>query len=384
MSKLDYIAWMHHALSIAGRGAGRTSPNPLVGAVLVSDSGELIGEGWHGEYGGPHAEVWAVRDSIRRGNEALLSRATMYVTLEPCSHFGKTPPCADLIVEKQIPSVVVAMSDPNPKVGGKGLQRLREAGIEVVSGVMEYEAQRLNEPFVRHVQTKRPFVTLKIAQTLDGRIATVTGDSRWVTGKEARTLVHRMRAESDAVLIGSGTALKDNPALTVRHDWPGRSENDDRQPYRIVLDRKGMLPSDLGLFNDGFVEKTIVFTAPGNVTTYAERVPVAVLSVPERNGHLSLEAVLDTLGSRDVFPIIQSVMVEAGPGLATALLSQDLVDRLDLFIAPKILGKGISSVHDLGITAMGDALRFADHRIQQVGEDLHFTGWIRPVPGRLR
>lgn len=381
MSKPDHTIWMRRALSIAEHGAGHVSPNPLVGAVLVSGSGTMIGEGWHGEYGGAHAEVWAVRDAIRRGNEALLDQATLYVSLEPCSHFGKTPPCADLIVAKKIPRVVVAMLDPNPKVGGQGVERLREAGVDVVLGIMEYEAQRLNEPFVRHIQTRRPFIILKIAQTLDGRIATSTGDSRWITGIEAREFVHRMRAEVDAVLVGSGTAMHDNPALTVRHDWPGRQENDDRQPYRIVLDRKGMLPSDLSLFNDDFVAKTIVFTAPEHKAEYARRVAPTVLSATDHDGHLSLGAILDTLGTGESAPRIQSLMVEAGPGLATALIRQDLVDRFELFIAPKILGKGISAIGDLTILKLTDALTFTDMCLRPIGQDIHFTCWMRSIPG---
>lgn len=368
---------MRHALDLARNGAGHVSPNPLVGAVLVSETGELVGEGWHGEYGKAHAEAWAVQDAIRRGNEDVLERSSMYVTLEPCSHFGRTPPCADLIVEKKIPRVVVAMKDPNPRVAGRGLQRLRDAGIDVVTGVLEHEAQRLNEPFVRHILTKRPFVILKIAQTLDGRIATSSGDSRWVTGKEARTLVHKMRAESDAVLIGSGTAMKDNPALTVRHEWPGKPENDDRQPYRIVLDRNGVLASDLTVFTDGFSEKTIVFTSPGNARSYADRVAVKVIGVPERQGHLSLEAILEILGKGEETPLIQSILIEAGPGLATALLQQDLVDRLELFIAPKILGEGIPAVGNLGIETMAESLVFAETRWAPIGSDMHVTGWMR-------
>ena len=240
-------AAMDRALALAARGAGAVSPNPLVGAVVLGPEGEVWGEGWHRAYGGPHAEVWAVRDAEERGLGDRLQEATLVVTLEPCSHHGKTPPCADLVVRKGIRHVAVAHADPFSEVAGRGIERMREAGVEVVVGVREREARRLNEAFLTHVRTGRPLVTLKTAATLDGRVATRTGDSRWVTSSESRQLVHRLRAEADAVLVGAGTAAADDPALTVR-DVP--LQDGQRQPLRVVLDRAGDLRPDLQLFAD--------------------------------------------------------------------------------------------------------------------------------------
>jgi diaminohydroxyphosphoribosylaminopyrimidine deaminase / 5-amino-6-(5-phosphoribosylamino)uracil reductase len=382
MSPAD-ATWMDRALALASRGAGCVSPNPMVGAVLVSPAGEVLGEGWHGRFGGPHAEVWAVRDAASRGHAARLAEATLFVSLEPCSHHGKTPPCADLIVETGIPRVVAAMEDPDPRVAGRGLARLREAGVEVSVGVRRREAARLNEAFVRHVTTGRPLVTLKVAQTLDGRVATRSGDSRWVSGPAARALVHRWRAEADAVLVGAGTARADDPALTVRHDWPGRPAGDTRQPGRVVLDRAGTLPPSLKLFTDAHAARTVAAVAGGAAPAYARALAAsggALLALPERDGHLDLEALLAALGAGvDGRQPVQSLLVEAGPRLATALLAGDLVDRLAVFIAPRVLGEGLPSVGDLGIATMAAARTFAEHSWETVGEDVLFRGFAREV-----
>ena len=243
----DHDSLMQRCLALAARGAGYVSPNPLVGAVLVGPDGDVLGEGWHRRYGGPHAEAEAVRDAEARGHAGRLAEATLYVSLEPCSHHGKTPPCADLIVDRAIPRVVVAHEDPFPEVAGRGLRRLR---AEVTVGVGEREARRLNEAFLRHVATGRPLVSLKWAQTLDGQVATRSGDSRWVSSEASRALVHRWRAEMDAVLVGAGTARADDPRLTVRHvEGP--------QPLRVVLDRAGALPPSLQLFSDAQAGRTL-------------------------------------------------------------------------------------------------------------------------------
>lgn len=383
MTKPEQTRWMLHALALAERGAGTVSPNPLVGAVLIGPDGDLWGQGWHGRYGGPHAEVWAVRDAERNGFGELLAEATMVVTLEPCSHHGNTPPCADLVIERDIRRIVVAMEDPNPKVAGRGLARLRDAGAQVSVGACGHEAARLNEAFVHHVGTGRPLVTLKIAATLDGQVATASGDSRWVTSPDARALVHRWRAESDAVLIGSGTALSDDPALTVR-DWP--LFDGATQPLRVVLDRAGALPASLALFSDEHAGRTLAITAEASAPTYRDALESAggrVWSLPTAGAHLDLAALLTRLGSGTNLPDgvrpVQSVLVEAGPGLATALLRADLVDRLYWFVAPKLVGDGISATGDLGMLKMADALTFAESRWEAVGPDMLFRGFMRPV-----
>lgn len=369
---------MARALALAEHGAGAVSPNPLVGCVVVGPSGKVIGQGWHGQYGGPHAEVWAVLDAERRHGAEILRDSTLYVNLEPCSHWGKTPPCADLILDKGIPRVVVGMEDPNPRVAGQGIERLREHGVDVTVGVLEQESRRLNEAFVHHLATGRPLVTLKIAQTLDGRVATPSGDSRWVTGEAARTLVHRMRATLDGVLVGHGTAVADDPALTVRHV-------EGRQPLRIALDREGALPASLKLFTDEHAAETVAVVGEGATPGYADALAErggTVLPIPEVDGHLDLGALLDTLGAgvSDHGPV-QSLLVEAGPGLATALMRQDLVDRLALFIAPKLVGDGRPSFGYLGVERMADAGTFAEVRWERVGEDILCRGFRRALDG---
>ena len=373
---------MDRALALAARGAGAVSPNPLVGAVVVGPGGAVWGEGWHGAWGGPHAEVWAVRDAERNGYGDRLDEATLFVTLEPCSHTGKTPPCTDLVLDKGVPRVVVAHADPFPAVAGRGIERLRAAGVEVTVGVRGRAARRLNEAFLTHVRTGRPLVTLKTAATLDGQVAAASGDSRWVTGRAARALVHRLRAEADAVLVGSGTARADDPALTVR-DVPLTAGQ--RQPLRVVLDRTGALPARLAVFADG-AAPTVAVVSDGAAPPYADALEAAggaVLRVPERAGHLDLGAALDALGGGAGLPAgvrpVQSLLVEAGPGLATALLSQDLADRVLWFVAPKVLGAGTPAVGDLGAGRMADALAFAEARWDVLGADVLLRGYRRDV-----
>jgi len=369
--------WMDRCLSLAERGAGTVSPNPMVGAIVVDQDGNILGEGAHETFGGPHAEVAALRAAEDQHGADALRDATLYVNLEPCSHHGKTPPCTNLIVEKGVPHVVVGTVDPFPQAQGAGIRQLREQGVDVEIGVHEHACRRFNEAFFHHVDTGRPLVTLKVAQTLDGRIATCTGDSQWITGTEARTLVHRWRATLDGVLVGSGTARSDDPRLTVRHV-------DGRQPLRLVLDREGALPADRTLFTDEYVASTIaVVGEEAGRPAYADRVVGAgghILRVPVTpDDHLDLHALLRRLGTdggRDAEPI-QSLMVEAGPGLATALLRHDLVDRLFCFVAPKVLGEGMPVIDDLGVTAMDNAVTFAEQEWERVDDDMLFRGYLR-------
>jgi diaminohydroxyphosphoribosylaminopyrimidine deaminase/5-amino-6-(5-phosphoribosylamino)uracil reductase len=345
----------------------------MVGAVLVSADGEVLGEGFHERYGEPHAEANALRDA---GGAADLEAATLYVNLEPCAHHGKTPPCTELILEKGIGRVVVGMTDPHVEAGG-GLDKLRAAGVATKTGVLERACRRLNEAFACHATTGRPLVTLKQAQTLDGRVATRTGDARWISGEASRDRVHRWRAETDAVLVGSGTARADDPRLTVR-----RTEGP--QPVRLVLDRTGgALPPDLRLFSDDHVAHTAAVVGDErSAPPYAETLREAggeIVRVPERDGHLDLAALLDRLGERGAAGSrsLQSLMVEAGPGLATAFLHQDLADRVFLFLAPKLLGEGTPAVGDLGLRAMAEARSFAEARWEPVGDDMLFRGYRR-------
>ena len=376
MNTADHDRWMQRCLDLAARGAGHVSPNPMVGAVLVDAEGRVLGEGWHQAFGGPHAERHAVAEAERGHGLDALRRATLYVNLEPCNHHGKTPPCTDLILEKRIPRVVVGMADPSEVAGG-GIARLRDRSVMVTTGVLETPCRRFNEAFVHHTRTGRPLVTLKIAQTLDGRIATETGDARWISGQAALRLGHRWRAELDGILVGSGTARQDDPALTVRLV-------EGRQPQRFVLDRAGTLPPHLKLFTDAFRHHTTAVVGEAATPAYADALLAdggRLLRLPEIDGHLDLDALVQRLGhdgGRDGLPL-QSLFVEAGPGLATALLRQDLVDRFFLFVAPKVIGSGVPALSSLGVECLADALTFAEHTWEQVGEDLLFRGYRRGV-----
>ena len=377
-SRNAHEKWMAFCLDLARQGAGLVSPNPMVGAVLVGTDDTLLGQGLHHEYGGPHAEVYAIRDAERRYGPDALEHATLYVSLEPCSHRGKRPPCANLILEKRIPRVVVGTRDPFlKKFKSGGVERLRKQGVEVVEGVLEAECKRLNEAFLHHVRTGRPLVTLKMAQTLDARLAGASGASQWISGDLSRRLAHHWRAETDGVLVGTETARQDNPSLTVRHV-------EGRHPVRIALDRAGRLPADLNLFADGQADKTMVVAAESARIPYEEALLERggrVLRVAERDGALDLRGMLEALGEcggRDGLPM-QSLLVEGGAALAASLLRQDLADRLFLFIAPKALGAGPVSIDGIGREDLAEALTFAEHAWESVGEDMVFKGYRRAL-----
>jgi diaminohydroxyphosphoribosylaminopyrimidine deaminase/5-amino-6-(5-phosphoribosylamino)uracil reductase len=395
-SEQDDERWMRRALALAKRGAGRVSPNPLVGAVVVGSCGEQLGEGEHRAAGEAHAEVNAIRAAEEAHGAGVLTEATLYVTLEPCTHHGRTPPCTDLILEKGISRVVVGMADPHPAAAG-GIRRLREAGVAVRTGVLGAACRRQNEAFAHHVRTGRPLVTLKQAQTLGGQVATATGDSRWITAKPARRRVHRWRNEADAVLVAAGTAAADDPRLTVRDPEPLDEEAPaaDRtaaahQPRRVVLDRTGRLSATLNLFSDAHAARTTAVVGEArSLPSYAEALRDAggrLQRAPERAGHLDLNVLLERLGSpsEENVPLVQSLFVEAGPGLATALIRQDLVDRYFLFVAPKLLGTGTPAIGALGEEAapherIASARTFAEHSWETVGPDVLFKGFRREV-----
>lgn len=361
--------WMQRALSLAQNGMGFVSPNPMVGCVIVSESGDIIGEGYHERYGEAHAEVAAL-NSV--SDTAVLNGATMYVTLEPCSHHGKTPPCASLVSKQPIKRVVVAMKDPFKEVDGKGIEQIREAGIRVDVGVLKSEAETLNEKWLHYLEFGRPFITLKIAQSADGYIAAPNGDSKWISSQESRKRVHLWRSQDDAVLVGRNTALHDNPSLTVRMV-------EGRQPKRVVIDGPRLLPDNLNLFSDVFEEKTIVLTydkGEGRDETdpmlkilHSNYFRGEVVLTEQKNGHVDLRDAMHKLGDLG----LTSILVEGGQQLSTALLREGLVDRLHLFIAPKLLGGGTKSVFGLGIERMEDVIPFNNHSWEQVGSDMLLT-----------
>ena len=327
-------------LELAEKGRGKTSPNPLVGAVIVKN-GRIVGQGYHRKAGTPHAEINALSDAREKARGASL-----YVNLEPCCHYGRTRPCTGEIIKAGISEVIFSLRDPNPSVNGKGAAQLRRAGIRVRSGLLRKEAEQLNEVYLKYITTGRPFVILKTAQTLDGRIATGSGDSKWVTGEKARKLVHRLRAECDAVAVGAGTVRADNPSLTVRLVK-------GRNPYRLIVSSHLKFPRTVSLFNDNDDAKTIVATTASSAPRL-EAKNLIIWEVRNGKGGLSLEDLLDKAGRFG----ISSLLVEGGAGLATSFIKSGLVDKHYIFLAPKLIGAGVEAVGDLNIKKMSDAVGY--------------------------
>ncbi len=329
--------FMRRALDLAKLGIGMVSPNPMVGCVIVCD-GKIIGEGYHQKYGESHAEVNAIASV---SDQNMLEKSTAYVTLEPCSHFGKTPPCADLIIEKKIRKVVVCNQDPNPLVAGKGLQKIKEAGIAVEVGLMESEGLELNKRFFTYHEKKRPYVILKWAQTADGFIARENFDSKWISNAQSRQLVHKWRAEEAAIMVGTNTAKYDNPELTVR-DWVGKN------PVRVVIDRKLALNSALKLF-DGLVP-TLVFTEKEHQSS--ENIEYI------HTNRISASSILEALYERR----IQSVLIEGGAALINVFIKENFWDEARVFTSQKTFDIGISAptisnIPDLEEDVAGDKLQ---------------------------
>jgi len=342
------------------------SPNPRVGAVLVKN-GKIVGEGAHRQYGGPHAEIAALKEAGSRAKGAIL-----YVTLEPCSHYGKTPPCAKAVSEAGVVKVVAAMKDPFPLVAGGGFALLKKAGIKVQTGVLETEAKKMNESFVFSVVRQRPKVILKAAITLDGKIATAAGKSKWITGSLALKKAHQMRSTVDAVLVGSGTALIDNPSLTVRLAGYGR---EDGWPLRVLLDSQLRVKPTAKLFQGS--PKTLVFTSP-KASLVRERAlrqrGAQVFRVPLKGKMLSLEAVLKTLYTLPV----RSLLVEGGAEVHASFLKEKLADELALFIAPKIFGgHSVGWVGGAGVLNPGQAWQAKLINIEKLDGDFLITARLK-------
>jgi diaminohydroxyphosphoribosylaminopyrimidine deaminase/5-amino-6-(5-phosphoribosylamino)uracil reductase len=347
---------MKRAIALARKGLGRTSPNPVVGCVIVSH-GQVVGEGWHRKAGTPHAEIHALAEAGPRARGA-----DVYVTLEPCSHHGRTPPCADALVAAGVGRVVAGMTDPNPKVMGQGLARLQVAGIPVVTGLLEPECRRLNEPFIKHVTTGLPFVICKTAMTLDGRIATASGDSRWITGERSRRYVHRLRDRFDAIMVGVGTVLADDPLLTCR--LPG-----GRDPIRVVVDSRLRTPPSAQLLAPDSAAATLIATLPGNDAARCalDEAGAEIITCSQGSGFVDLHELLRKLGARGV----QSVLLEGGGTLAGAFLRQGLIDRLLFFLAPKLVGgDGPGPFAGAGVDRMAEANGLTISRVVRFGEDI--------------
>ncbi|MBZ0263757.1 bifunctional diaminohydroxyphosphoribosylaminopyrimidine deaminase/5-amino-6-(5-phosphoribosylamino)uracil reductase RibD [bacterium] len=354
---------MRKALKLAIRGKAWVAPNPMVGSVVVKDS-EIVGKGYHRRFGEAHAEVNAIKDAGDAANGADL-----YVNLEPCSHHGKTPPCADLIVKSGIKNVYIAITDPNPLVNGKGIKLLEDAGIHVYVGLMEKEARELNLPYLKKAETGKAWVTLKIAQTVDGRIASQTGHSRWITSKPSRRYAHLMRAIHDGVLVGSGTVHADDCMLTVRHV-------SGRNPIRIVLDTNFRIPPDSKILNTPDEAATWVFGSPedGKLPEWSSNRNVRAILVGRQKGFgVNLQEVIDYISQNG----IMSLMVEGGSKIWTAFLDAKLADKVEVVIAPIILGHGIDAIRDLGILQVHDAVQLEPFRWRRIGTDLHIAARVQ-------
>ncbi|OWA35680.1 riboflavin biosynthesis protein RibD [Saccharibacillus sp. O16] len=355
--------YMRLALENARAAKGQTAPNPLVGSVIVNE-GRIVGIGAHLKPGEPHAEIHALRMA---GEHAR--GGTIYVTLEPCSHHGRTGPCAEAVVKAGLARVVVAAPDPNPLVAGRGIKILRDAGIEVIEGVLREESERLNEVFNRYIVSKRPFVTVKSAMTLDGKIATRTSSSRWITSAEAREDVHQLRHESGAILVGVQTILHDDSQLNTRLP-------DGRNPLRVILDSHLRLPEDARVVTDGEAP-TWVFTAPNPDPDKRARLEAAGIRVFETTGseRVNLEQVLDALGSSE----ISSLLVEGGGQVNASFVEQGLADKLVLYIAPKLVGgkDAPTFLEGLGAAEMSEAIELDGLRMEQLGPDFKLEAYFR-------
>lgn len=363
MASTSQIQYMQYAIRLAERGLYTTDPNPRVGCVLVKGD-VIVGRGWHQRYGQPHAEVLALQDA---GDKA--KGATAYVTLEPCNHTGKTPPCTQALIAAGVKEVIVAMQDPNPLVAGKGIATLKQAGMDVSCGLLEVQAKALNPGFIKRMETGLPFVRVKLAMSLDGRTAMASGESQWITGEDARIDVQKLRARASAVLTGINTVLEDDPSLNVRMSADELDiEGEVNQPIRVVLDSRSQFPDDAKMLScDG---DTLVYVADEK----ADLPNCAFVKAPPSKDGMNLKAVMTDLASREV----NEIHVEAGAVLCGSLLKESLVDEIVIYMAPSIMGdnaKGLFALPDLA--EMKDKINLSINDIRKVGGDVRFT--LSPV-----
>lgn len=351
------------ACRLAQKAAGRTSPNPMVGAVLVR-GGKIVGAGYHRVAGGDHAEIVALKRAGAKANGA-----TLYITLEPCSHHGRTPPCAEALIRAGIKEVVAGMSDPNPRVAGRGFKKLRRAGIAVRIGLLAAECRTLLEAFTKFITKRMPFVTLKLAATLDGKIATASGDSHWISGAQSRALVHRWRNEMDAVLVGAATVRADDPQLTCR--IPG-----GRNPYRVVLDGRLRIPLTAQLFKQKDAAKTIIATTAGASAARVraiEGLGALVWRLPARDHRVAWQPLLKKLAAQGIV----SMLIEGGAAVAASALKHKIVDKVEFFYAPRIIGgDGRVMIDSLAIGKMARAFQLKNLSVRKLGNDLLVSGYL--------
>jgi len=367
--KVDDKQYMKMALDLAAKGLGYTSPNPMVGAVIVKDN-KVVGKGFHQAAGQAHAEVNAIDDA---GTSA--EGATLYVNLEPCNHTGRTPPCTEKILAAGISRVVVAIKDPNPDVRGGGVAYLTGRGVNVTVGVCENEARQLNEIFIKYSKTKRPFAIIKCAATLDGRIATRTGDSRWVTGEASRNFVHQLRHAVDAIMVGIDTVVKDDPSLTTRlsGDLPDKS----RDSVRVVLDTRLRIPEAAKLLRLESDSDTLIITGPdvsGDKKTRIEKKGAKVMEAPVKDGMIDLNGLMDNLGALE----LTSLLIEGGSRVIASVLAAGIADKIIFFYAPKILGgdDGVPICQGPGPELMDQSIPVKDVQVRRFGDDVMIEGYI--------
>ncbi|MGH7851440.1 MAG: bifunctional diaminohydroxyphosphoribosylaminopyrimidine deaminase/5-amino-6-(5-phosphoribosylamino)uracil reductase RibD [Thermodesulfobacteriota bacterium] len=370
MKKEFHEKYMSLAISLAKKGEGMTSPNPLVGAVLVK-RGKIIGKGYHRKAGLPHAEIEAFIDAGRNGQD--VGGGTLYVSLEPCCHREKkTPPCTDAVIEKGIGEVIVGALDPNPRVSGKGVKTLKLAGIRVTTGVLGEKARRLNEAFNKYITTGTPFVTLKLAATLDGKIATHTGDSKWIGSEGQRKMGHRLRNLADAVMVGTGTILKDDPRLNVRLY---KKAGNERQPVPVVLDRTLKTPVNSKIFS--VHDSVIIVTGKSHDQVRRKKLEGVGARIIEvglgRDGHLGLRELARKLGKNE----ITSLLIEGGSATAALALKSGIVDKVVFFYAPRVIGaEGLSMVGKLGVSRIKDSLGIERVKIRKLGDEFMVEGYV--------
>jgi len=359
----DLESYMKIALDLAKIRKGLTHPNPTVGAVIVKD-GKIIGKGYHIKAGMPHAEREAIKDAKEKGYD--LKGSTMFVTLEPCCHYGRTPPCTNAIIEEGISEVVIGTLDKNPVVKGQGVNILKSHGIKVITGVLEKECEKINEDFFTYIKEKRPFVHLKVAQSFDGKIATKTGDSKWITSEKSRQFAHQLRKEASAILIGTNTALKDNPALTVRH------VKTEKQPVRILIDKRLKVPPTYNIYNNE--AKTIVITSKlasqENLKRLSEKENVEIVFLDlDENEKFKIDDILKTLYEREMVHLL----VEGGRGVITDFIKERKFDKISIFTAPLLIGNdGISWLGYLGIEKIQDSLKLKVEDFKVLDKDFYF------------
>lgn len=357
---------MKRALELSQKAQGFVNPNPLVGAVIVKDN-RIIGEGYHEYFGGPHAEVNAFANAIED-----VEGATMYVTLEPCSHYGKTPPCADAIVQNKIAKVVIGMKDPNPMVSGRGIEILRSNGIEVTIGVMDKEIKKTNEIFIKYITEKKPFCIMKTAMTMDGKIATSIGDSKWISNEKSRKYVHELRQKVMGIMVGIGTVLADDPELTTR-----RQGVISKNPIRIIIDSKAKIPLEAKVLKCDDTTKTIIVTTEFAKESKIEAIKqkgAEVIVTQSKNGWVNLKELMMILGNKG----IDSILLEGGSTLNFSAIEADIVDKVITFIAPKIFGgtSGKNSVGGKGIEHVKDSIKLRDTEVTRFDEDIMIEAYV--------